>query len=453
MQVSSHSPKLVITSINTFWDSKEAKEADTAREEFSRLKALRGDDVEIGVSTFNEPFGGKLKRIGKKLLKPTLGVAIGAGLLAAAAVTGGLLTVPMAIGAASLAATTVPVTALGAVVKKHALRSASDVPTGTAIQSTQNKPLELAHEEELDTPAEIAREVIVSQMKRFPGAVHVAHFNGHGHGNKTVGGLPAMNAKEALTEAVKRGGKKFEIALYESCYGANFEFLHGQSKVADYALAMEDEVPKSNTVTGRLPLGGLFDLNYEASDARTAVQMMTQKAGRHFDNGEEIELSNVPHEERHLRKNRDAKWRNMDTTISAIDLEKLENGLAPKLNDLGELLKATRREHDSFGYAVDQARRNNTIDRTGDLVDMGGFLRDLRDDAIESLPELRVALDSTLEQLDEVVVCSRTSQGQPLSGLSFHTKPKTRGLATLGTDAHADPHLPRGWVDFVKEAL
>ena len=62
MQVRSSQPKLVVTSSNTFWDSKEAVEGQLVQDSFLALKDSGADQVEIGAAIYNEPVGAKLLR-------------------------------------------------------------------------------------------------------------------------------------------------------------------------------------------------------------------------------------------------------------------------------------------------------------------------------------------------------------------------------------------------------
>ena len=62
MQVRAHQPKLVVTSSNTFWDSKEAVEGQLVQDDFLELKDSKADQVEIGAAIYNEPLAAKLRR-------------------------------------------------------------------------------------------------------------------------------------------------------------------------------------------------------------------------------------------------------------------------------------------------------------------------------------------------------------------------------------------------------
>ena len=451
--MSAHRPNLVVTSSNTFWNSKEAVECNVALGEFFDLHETYGEKVEIGAALYNEPFTDKLARSAKNMVKPVAAVTAGVGLLAAAAVAGGLLAVPVAVGALGAVTGGFSLSWLASGVSKAFAKNETGLPTGLSIQHTSSEGLQFSNLQDSSTPAEGLREMTMANMKRYPSALHVVHLNGHGHGAKAVAGLPGKQEKEALMSAVGQAQRKIDVAFYETCLGANFEFLHGQAEVADYAVAFEDLIPKSNTKSGRLPLKEILAKAVEASDSKTAALEMAKRAGQHFDRDKEPSISRIPLAERNDPANRDAIWRNSDSTAVAVDLGTLRSQLSPSLDVAGRALSRELQQDKDFGEVVRQARENNSVEGSHDLVDLGGFLREVQKGAGESNTTLQRAIDEGLESLDASLLHKRTGKHIPLSGLSFHANPNRVSFSNPVSKAHADSSLPRGWVEFVDAAF
>jgi hypothetical protein len=452
MHVSAHRPSLVVTSSNTFWKSKEAVESNQALGEFFDLHQQYGNKVEVGAALFQEGFASKLKRRGKSLLKPLAAVAAGAGLLAAAAVTGGLVTIPVALALVGGTSGAVSAAWMGADLSEVFNKTETGLPQGLSVQHSGSK-IDFSQLQDDSKPSDGLRELTIANMKRYPSSLHVVHMNGHGQGAKAVAGIAGDEAKKALDGAVKATQKKIDVAFYETCLGANFEFLHGQADVAEYAVAFEDLIPKSNTVVGRLPLKEILSQAIDAPDAKTAAVKMAERAGAHFEQDKPAEISGVPLADRYKPAHRAAMWRNTDSTAVAVDLGLLRHELSPSLDVVGRELSQQLKTDKPFQGIVDQARQDNALEGTRDLIDLGGFLSEVKQGTPESNKALHEAVDKSLEALNHSLLHKRTGDNIPLSGLSFHSKPNTIQFSNPGSKAHADPTLPQGWVEFVDRAF
>lgn len=441
------SPRLVVTSANTFWKPKEAKESLGAGNEFLELKEQHGDDIEIGSVTFSEGIGAKFKRRAGGLMKVMPKVLLGAGLVGAASLAA--LTLPSALLLAGGLTAGLSATWLTAGLQES-LRP-SPVPKGISAYHTRTEPLQIENLEPTSAPGDGLRELGQAHMKLYPNSLQVVHLNGHGHGAKAVAGLPGEQAQKAMDEIVAESQKKFDVAFYETCYGSNFEFLHGQANTTDYAVAFEDPIPKSNAKTGRLPIDEILTEALEAEDGAQAAKAMAQRAGEHFDG--EAPISSVPLAQRAKKEHVTALWTNTDSTAVAVDLQSLKKNLGSKLDGLGDKL-TKELERPGFHETVKAARQENLLEKSGDLVDLGGFLKTLKEGAAGS-EELEAALGESLQALDESLLTKRTGKDHPLSGISFHSKPNKMPfmMGNPQSPAHADPELPQGWVKFIEEAF
>ena len=445
MQVRAHQPKLVVTSSNTFWDSKEAVEGQLVQDDFLELKDSKADQVEIGAAIYNEPLAAKLLR----KAPGAIGTGVGAGLVAGAVA----FTVGMSLPGAlflggALALSRVVGMGLEALAERWKFK---DIPEGLALPHTSQQGFTLKSDG--SSPSDALQALGAHHLKEYPSSFHVLHMNGHGHGAKAVAGLSGDAARKAALEAVVAGGRKFDVAFYETCYGSNFEFLYGQAGAADFAVAFEDQAPKSNSYTKRVPVDEILAVPLELMSPREAAQGMAARAGEHFEREEPPAISKVPLADRLMPEHRDKFFLNTDSTVVAVDLQELQADLAPQLDKVGRLLVSAYRESPEVKNLVHQARRKNKVDEVGDLVDMGGFLTDIRKGLGEREPELAAAIGSAERELGETIIGKRTGKDFPLSGLTFHTRPNAITFRRPASSAYENEGLPKNWVGFVEEAF
>lgn len=436
-------PKLVVTSASTFWRPEEAVESEVALAEFAELKERLGDRVEIGATTFSETAGQKLQRKARGWLKKLPYLALGAGSLGLAVASAGLLTPLAALGVAGAAAGGISATWLGAGLKEALSGGGQGLAafhTGFEQLEFENLPTKAASQDGL-------REMSIKNMQLYPGATHLVHLNGHGHGAKSFAGLPAKQAHQEMAKAVESTGQKYDVVFYETCYGANWENLNRQAQVADYAVAFEDAIPRSNTSLGRIDLSDVLTPAADAPTPRETAVRLAREAGKHFDKAAPIAA--VPFPERLSKQHRAAVVQNTDSTAVAVDLEQVQSKLSPALDRLGALFFDSLQDSE-FRRGVELSRKQNLLEQGQDLVDMGGFLNGLR--GYLSEPESLKALETTLEALDSAVLYRRTGEKLPLSGLSFHSRPDRTRFSSPATPAHDDPTLPQGWVKFIRAA-
>ncbi len=448
MQLSATSPKLVVTSANTFWKASEAVESGAALGEFGQLKAEFGDRVEVGATTFSETTGQKIRRTTSGWVKKLPYILLGAGALGVSVASAGLLTPLAAAGVAGATAGGLSVAWLGGGLN-DAIKNTKNA-QGLAAHHTGFDTLNFENLPEESGPEAGLREMTIKNMSLYPEARHVLHLNGHGHGAKSFAGLSGKEAQRSLVEAVQKSGQKYDVVFYESCYGANWENLHQQAEVANYAVAFEDAIPKSNTSIGRLDLSDILQAGIgEKSDREVAVEM-ARTAGHHFD-GKEAPIAETPFPKRLSPINKKAISANTDSTAVAVDLTSLRQDLSPSLDRLGTMLTKELKENDELKEAARDAQQRNLLESSGDLVDMGGFLRDLR----EAVPgaEKQEAFDQALRAMDLTLLHKRTGEKMPLSGLSFHSKPDKMNFSNPASPAHQDPTLPKAWLRFIDQAL
>ena len=445
MQVRSGQPKLVVTSSNTFWDSKEAVEGQLVQDSFLALKNSGAEQVEIGAAIYNEPVGAKLLRKAPGALGVGLAAGVAAGAVAVAAGMG--FRGALAIGGA-LAATPMVGMGLSALTSRWEAR---EVPDGLALPHTSQQEFSL--ETDGGSPSEALQALGAHHLKEYPSSFQVLHMNGHGHGAKAVAGLSGGEARSASSEAVAAGGRKFDVAFYETCYGSNFEFLYGQADAADFAVAFEDQAPKSNSYTKRVPIDKILAVPLESMAPREAAMSMAAVAGQHFNREETPGISKVPLADRLKPEHRDEFFLNTDSTVVAVDLQELKTDLAPRLDKVGSLLSSAYKESQAVRSLVHQAREENRVDEVGDLIDMGGFLSQVRTGLGEQNSGLIAAIGSAEEKLGEAVIEKRTGKDLPLSGLTFHTRPNAITFDRPVTKAFANKDLPHNWVGFVEQAF
>ena len=448
MQISATSPKLVVTSANTFWKSSEAVESGAALDEFGQLKAEFGDKIEVGATTFSETTGQKIRRTTSGWVKKLPYILLGAGALGVSVASAGLLAPLAAAGVAGAAAGGLSVAWLGGGLS-DAVKSTKNA-QGLAAHHTGFETLNFENLPQESGPEAGLREMTIKNMEIYPQARHVVHLNGHGHGAKSFAGLPAREAHQSMVEAVQKTGRKYDVVFYETCYGANWENLHQQAEVADYAVAFEDAIPKSNTRIGRLDLSDILQAGVENKSDREVAVEMARTAGRHFD-GKEAPIAAIPFPKRLAPVNKKTMSTNTDSTAVSVDLTSLRQDLSPSLDRLGVILTKELKENAQVKEAARNAQQRNLLESSGDLVDLGGFLRDLRE-AVQGA-EKQEAFDQALRAMDSALLHKRTGEKLPLSGLSFHSKPDKMNFSNPASPAHQDPTLPKGWLSFIDRAF
>ena len=209
-------------------------------------------------------------------------------------------------------------------------------------------------------------------------------------------------------------------------------------------VAFEDLAPSLFAEQGRVPLEEVLEQGMRDGDSRKVAVEMAKVAGQYFEMSPKA-ISEVPHAERQKRVHLKALSVNHDSTVSAFDLKALQGSLSEEMGALGDALRREIKVDGSFRKNLAAAKKANEIERTGDLVDLGGFLRDLQPSISKKSIGLHKALTSTLRSLDQTILHKRTSAGSPLSGLSVHIK--------LGTAKNLKSKVPSAWQDFVKEAF
>ena len=447
MSIASKNPRLAITSASTYWHRSEIGETDTTLWELGSLKEAAGDQVEIGAPLYSEPIGAKVGRLFKQSLPLNLGGVLATGAVGAGLVAAGALALPVAAAMAVGLPLGITAAAITGKVREDLSRK-SEQPTGLTVQTTGPEH-KFENLDDSAEPSDALRETLMLNMKRYPAARQVVHLNGHGQGNKAIAGLEAEKANAALQEAVRKSGRPINVVFNEACFNANFEALHGQADSADFAVAVEDQAPKSNAIGGRIPLEQVFSQALEASDDRQAAIQMARAAGAHFDRDEPAPIAGVPWNQRHLSQHKRARWTNIDSTVSAFDLKALKQKLSPALDKVGKAFTRALKSDYSMKEIFDSARRDNAIDGQIDLVDMGGFLEQVMRRAPEHAPDI----DQALKAMDDSILYTRTGAERPMSGLSFHSRPGKLLGSNPASKAFADSGLPEGWTDFVERAF
>lgn len=423
-------------------------ETDATLTALAQLKETEGDRVEVGAAIYSEPLKHGILRRVKRSLGPVAGLTAGLAAAAGGLAIAGLASPLLAVGLVAA----LPVALLGGLagseVRDHSTRP-HPVAEGLNIQHSRLQT-EYANLNENSGPDEALRETALTNLKTYPAAFHVVHLNGHGFGAQAVAGMSGHKAAEALHAATAGAQRKFDIAVYESCLNGNFELLNAAADSVNYAVAFEDQVPKSNSQAGRIPLEKMLEEATDSGRAREAAVVMAWSAGEFFERDEAAAIAAVPWDQRSNPVNKEALWKNPDTTVAAFDLKALRDDLNPALGKLGAGLSESLKSDPSMRKTVEQARRKNQVESSGDLIDLGGFLKDLR----SATPgESGADIDAALKALGKTTLHLRTGKTLPMSGLSFHSKPHQQRLSNPSSDAYGEGNLPKGWTDFVERYL
>lgn len=424
------------------------RETDATLTSLAQLKEAEGDRVEVGASLYSEPLKHGILRRVKRSLGPVAGLTATLAAAAGGLALAGLASPLLAVGLVAA----LPVALLGGLagseVRDHTTRP-HPVPEGLSIQHSKLQT-EYPALNEHSGPHEALRETALTNLRTYPAAFHVVHLNGHGFGAQAVAGMPGDKTAQALHAATAGAQRKFDIAVFESCLNGNFEQLNAAADSVNYAVAFEDQVPKSNSQAGRIPLEKMLEEAADSNSARDATVAMARTAGEFFERDEEAAIGAVPWDQRSKPVNKEALWTNPDTTVGAFDLKTLREELNPALGKLGAGLSEAVKSSPQMRNAVATARRKNQVESSGDLIDLGGFLKDLR----SATPgESGADIDAALKALGKTTLHLRTGKTLPMSGLSFHSKPHHMKLSNPSSDAYGEGNLPKGWTDFVERCL
>lgn len=445
MQTSALYPRVVVTSAATYWSVRDVNEARVGEDQFAQLKDSLGDQVEVGATVFNESILSKIKR---KALGVAQGLpatlAISAG-LSAIAVAAGALTLPAALGVAALGAAGWSTAGLAGSLSSELK---NPYPVGITAQHTSDTPIQLSGLGWHSSSGQAFGAMGVHNLKAYPHSLHIAHFNGHGHGAKLVAGLSGQSQKAALDGVVREATRGFDIGYFETCYGSNFELLHAQADGIDYAVSFQDQIPKSNAKHGRLPLARILGQAAATSTPREAAVAMARAAGEVFDSVP-APIAGVPLAQRLDSGNWQLLWENTDSTTVAVDLKTLRDNLSPSLDRVGVELQGLLRETPELADRLAKAREENRVDERNDQVDLGGFLSSVRE-AISSETASQ-ALNHALEALESSILYKRTGSQIPLSGLSFHSRPRISSPGRFESAGDWHPNLPVEWQKLVSQ--
>jgi hypothetical protein len=450
----------VVTSGLSFWRTSELGESAAVYDELTEARKEAPEDLVISGSFFQESKEAKLYG----MLKRVAGIAAPA-LTATGLLVAGFTALPVVMLAGGLAL----LTALTAKEQGPAIKTAlEDYKLARKYQEYEG--LNVWREggeatevnvEATSSPQAGTREMLVSNMRDFPNSFHVVHANGHGLGSRYTAGLPTQQWAEALGDASEKAQNDVDVAVLDTCFGASFEAVSrlGQRRPhgVKFVVAFEDAIPNANSSGGRIPLKSMLTEALDQTTARDIAVSMAQTAAKHFNKPNNQPISEVPLTERLNPETLEKRRQGLDSTVVAIDVETLQSKLHPALDKAGAQLRKAMGDP-AMATAIQQAKEASEIEPTHDLVDLGGFLTRI----LKTAPEgsaLQSSLKEALTSLDATLMFKRTGHKYPLSGLSIHTRDKAGGSSRFGeisplpTRPLDGDHLPKGWVEFIKEAF
>ncbi len=454
-------PKTVVTSASSFWKSNEVYELTLSHKELKTARETTAADpqdrLEIGGILYQEPASRKISRTLKRgglAALPALGAL---GLAAAGALTG----LPGVLAFGVLALTSL---ANGATLASDWKAAASDIVQAKEQEKEGLTGLQAWHSElKVDLPVtaesppeEGLKAMLTANMQHYPTSFHLVHLNGHGYGARQSAGLSGSTLAESLEQASLQGQRPTDVLVLETCYGANFEQLLRFGPTVKYVVAFEDQIPNGNSQAGRIPLANMLTSALEEETPATMAREIARVAGAHFDQKEHQGIAKVPHPQRTVKAHRDQLRQGTDSTAVAIDLEALENRLAPALDTLGQGLLSRWKSDREFRALVRESKDQNYLDKRQDLLDLGGLLAGISQ-RLPTEDPLQENLEIAQRALESAILEKRTGSHYPLSGLSIHSRPNKAPLM-LG-DFHGGPsshptsqneRLPANWMAFVE---
>ena len=447
---------MVVTSGLTFWRTSELNEAVYVSRQLTEARQKVGDDLVVSGSFFQETKSSKLMDIIKRAATVAAPALAATGLLVAGVTAGPalLLAGGLAVVTALMATSQAP--RLRSELADYNLARKEQHVEGLDIWRDGAPATEVAAE--TDSKAQVGlRELLVCNMREFPGSFQIVHANGHGMGGKYLAGMPTEQLAQALDTACERTANSVDVAVLDTCFGASFEALSRLARKpgnVKYVVGFEDAVPNGNSRGGRVPLDKMLASSVHKESARDVALAMAGTAAQHFETKNNQSISQVPLPDRLSPSTLAQRTQGMDSTVVAVDMGALRGKLAPALDAAGAKLKEALADP-TIAAAVAQAKKSSEIEFSHDLVDLGGFLTRVLEKAPEG-SELQGALKAALASLEETLMAKRTGQKFPLSGLSFHTQENPRHSREM-SPAPSRPldgdHLPKQWANFVKAAF
>lgn len=455
----SFSPKMVVTTASTWTRAAEAHIPHDQQTQLNGVKERLGDQVVVGGTAFQATSKSRLMSFIGKVGKAAAPVLVGVGLAVATAGAGAIIAIPgLAIAAGAVTLGGMSVFQQSKFIKSEwndykASRELNEAHQGLTVWSSDldgNIPVE-----KNSNSADGLREMLVANMKAYPTSTHVVHLSGHGRGAHYSAGMPGKDLAEAFVSATEQAGRKVDVAVLDSCYGANFEQLHRYGDSVGYILATEDPSPGPDNIGGGLPLSEMLLQASASVDVREAALSMSEVRNAHLDWANPGVVSHIPQRERVKGLNKYLLGLGTDATAVAIDTSALRKGLHPALDSLGVALLEGVKANPELKAHLQACRENSVIDDIHDQMDLGNFLELAKKGISEDNPA-HGALVAAQEQLELTVLHKRTSNGQPLGGLSVHTRDSLMdSLETSGGVSRplADSALPQNWVKFIRKTF
>jgi hypothetical protein len=446
----------VVTSSAAFWRTNELGESAQVAEHLTGVWKDNPDQIVVSGSFFQETT--KAKRFG--LLRKAAQIAVPA-LAATGLLVAGAAAWPLAaLGGIAALVTGIVATAEGPALKASLedYRLSQEYQEFEGLNVWREGPSGQVDVERTSSPEAGLREMLVSNMRDYPGSLHVVHANGHGMGSRYSAGLPTRALAGALNQATEKAGNEVDVAILDTCFGSNFESLallaHTSYPGVNFVVAFEDAIPNGNSDGGRLPLQEMLQQAVKESSGREMALAMAQTAGEFFDRPNNHEIAEIPLPERLSRETLPLRRKGLDSTVAAVDMQALKTRLHPALDEVGALLQRAL-DDPSVADVISEAKKASEIESSRDLIDLGGFLGRITENTPEGSP-LYQGLKSALSALDATLLFKRTGEKFPLSGLSVHTREGARRSSEISprsTNPLEGDHLPQGWADFIKAAF
>lgn len=447
---------MVVTSGLSFWRTSELNEAAYVSEQLTEARQKAGDDLVVSGSFFQETKKAKLMDIVTRVAAVAAPALAATGVLVAGVAAGPALLLAGGLAAVTALMANIQAPRLKSELADYNLARKEQHVEGLNVWRDGAPPTEV-DAEVYSKPDVGLRELLVCNMRDFPGSYQIVHANGHGMGAKYSAGMATEDLARAVDGACQKTADVVDVAVLDTCFGASFEALSRLARKpgnVKYVVGFEDAVPNGNSQGGRVPLNTMLEKSLHKDSARDVALAMAEAAGQHFESANNQPISQVPLPSRLSPSTLEQRKQGMDSTVAAVDMEALRHKLSPALDKAGAKLKEALADP-AIADAVTAAKKACEIEFSHDLVDLGGFLTRV----LEKVPEgseLHGAVKAALESLQETLMLKRTGKRFPLSGLSFHTQEKPRHSREM-SPAPSRPldgdHLPKQWVDFVKAAF